>query len=34
MVEGGYANILLNLITDKKLHEEYLYDREVIKDKV
>lgn len=34
MVEGGYASILLNLITNKKLHDEYLYDREVIKDKV
>lgn len=34
MVNGGYGDILLNLIETPSLHQEYLYDREVINNKV
>lgn len=34
MVEGGYGRILLKLITDENLHREYLYDRDVVENKV
>ena len=34
MCDGSYGDVLLNLINDKKLHNEYLIDREVIKNKV
>lgn len=34
MVNGGYADILLKIIKDSNLHNEYLSDREVIKNKV
>ena len=34
MVNGDYGEILLNLIETPSLHQEYLYDREVINNKV
>lgn len=34
MVNSGYADILLNIINTPSLHDEYLYDREIIKNKV
>lgn len=34
MTEGGYNDMLLNIIENKKLHDEYLYDRPVIENKV
>lgn len=34
MVDGGYGDILLNLIKTPSLREEYLHERNVIDDKV
>ena len=34
MVNGGYGDILLNLIETPSLHQEYLYDRKVIDNKL
>ena len=34
MVNDGYGELLLNLIETPSLHQEYLYDREVINNKV
>lgn len=34
MVNDDYGNFLLNLIETPSLHQEYLYDREVINNKV
>ena len=33
MVDDGYGRILLNLINDPSLHEEYLFDRNIIVNK-